>query len=144
MSKVLILRGIPGSGKTTVALEWLEGGWDRARINRDEIRATLFNKEFNVDERLVTHVESNVFETLLKQGYDVVVDNTNVRWTYVQKFADVARSYGYEVEVQVIDVPLDMAIQRNYLRAANGGRLVPVDVIERMHSVLSANKHLTL
>jgi adenylate kinase family enzyme len=36
--KVLILRGLPGSGKTTWAKEFCEKNIDWVRVNRDDLR----------------------------------------------------------------------------------------------------------
>lgn len=143
-NEMVILRGIPGSGKSTIAMRWLEEGPNRARINRDEIRQSVFGKDFNVDETMVSIIEQLTLANLLERRYDVIIDNMNVRWSYVKAYAETAKFYNYGVTIQVVDVPLDVAIQRNYQRFGAGGRFVPVDVIERNHKTLESNKHMEL
>lgn len=55
MSGVIVLRGLPGSGKSTWAKEWVAGDPDnRVRINRDDIRYASFGKYWGVDEDYVS------------------------------------------------------------------------------------------
>lgn len=142
--KVVILRGIPGSGKSTVAMRWLKEGPKRARINRDDLRMMAFGKEFGVDEVAITALEHSALNSLLSIGYDVIIDSCNVTFSYVRVFAKIAARYGAEVEIRLIDVDLDVAQGQNIGRYLAGGRKVPPEVITSMYENLQANKHLTL
>jgi predicted kinase len=136
---LLILRGVPGCGKSTFAHQWLKKGERRARVNRDDIRMQHFGKETGVDENMVTKIEHNQVDMLLSAGYSVVVDDTNIRHAYINAFVKIAAKYGVPVAVKEFDVDLKTAIARNAHRAYQGGRNVPVPVIEKMHKSLKSS-----
>lgn len=140
---LLILRGVPGCGKSTFAHQWLKEGERRARVNRDDIRMQFFGKEAGVDENMVTQIEHMQVDSLLKAGYSVVVDDTNIRHAYIKAFVKIAAKYGVPVAVKQFDVDLKVAIERNAKRASQGGRDVPTHVIERMHKSLKSSGQFT-
>ena len=45
MSKLLMLRGLPASGKSTYAKELADKGW--IRVNKDDLRAMLNNSNWS-------------------------------------------------------------------------------------------------
>lgn len=141
--QLLILRGVPGCGKSTFADEWVKQGERRARVNRDDIRMQLFGKEVGVDEVAVTKIEHQQVDTLLKAGYDVVVDDTNIRHAYIKPFVKIGQQNGATVDIKQFDVDVDVAIQRNTVRAALGGRDVPETVIRKMHQSLKSSGPFT-
>lgn len=133
MPTLHITRGIPGSGKSTWANEWFAADPEhRALSNRDDIRASLFPGNIGVvgyeREKLVTKVQHAAIKSLLNEGYDVCVHDTNLRAKFVQelmRFSD---------DVEFHDFPIDIhsAQARNLARAAAGGRFVPPEVIVDM------------
>lgn len=143
MTQLLILRGVPGCGKSTFAHQWLKEGERRARVNRDDIRMQFFGKETGVDEDMVTKIEHQQVDTLLKSGYSVVVDDTNIRFQYISAFVKVAAKHGVPVAVKEFDVDLATAYAQNARRAAAGGRDVPEHVIEKMYKSLRSSGHYT-
>ncbi|WNM73045.1 polynucleotide kinase [Streptomyces phage Persimmon] len=143
MAQLLILRGVPGCGKSTFAHQWLKEGERRARVNRDDIRMQFFGKETGVDEDMVTKIEHQQVDMLLKSGYSVVVDDTNIRFQYITAFVKIAAKHGVPVAVKQFDVDLKTAIERNAGRASQGGRDVPTNVIERMHKSLKSSGQYT-
>ncbi|AST15390.1 polynucleotide kinase [Streptomyces phage Samisti12] len=143
MATLLILRGVPGCGKSTFAHQWLMEGERRARVNRDDIRMQFFGKETGVDENMVTQIEHMQVDSLLKAGYSVVVDDTNIRHAYIKAFVKIASKHGVPVAVKQFDVDLKVAIERNAGRAAQGGRDVPTPVIEKMHKSLKSSGQFT-
>ncbi|QGH76462.1 polynucleotide kinase [Streptomyces phage Daubenski] len=143
MAQLLILRGVPGCGKSTFAHQWLKEGERRARVNRDDIRMQFFGKETGVNENMVTQIEHMQVDSLLKAGYSVVVDDTNIRHAYIKEFIKIAAKHSVGVAVKQFDVDLKVAIERNAGRAAAGGRDVPTTVIEKMHKSLKSSGRFT-
>ena len=118
--KLIICRGIPASGKTTWALEWLaQDPTKRARVNRDDIRWMVFNSGHgdNVDESIVTRIHNAALQQLMYEGRDIVVDNTNLYKSNVSYLKKVAREKGYVVEFRDFIVTYEEALQRDRGRA---------------------------
>lgn len=132
MTKLVINRGLPASGKTTYSRLWLEEEpANRARVNRDDIRALLFAKPTyaHAQEQLVTAVERDIARTFLRAGWDVIVDDTNLRPKYVREWMRFARTNG--VTLLVINehhVDVETAVVRDAARENPVGE----DVIRNM------------
>lgn len=130
---LLIMRGYPGSGKTTWAEAWVAMGHGRARVNRDDLRNSIFGKYTglsNDEEMAVTRAQKATVESLLKKGYDVVVDDTSLRLKTARDWADFARSRGHEFEVRDVTTDWESCVQRDVYRSLDGGRFVGRGVIE--------------
>lgn len=126
MSKLIITRGVPASGKTTWALEWLaeESETKRVRINRDDIRHMLFGKYTGVDEFVVTKMQESLLRAGMKNGYDIVLDNTSLYNKHVKDVLKIARDYYYEVEYKDFYVAMSTAIERDSQRERQVGEEV--------------------
>lgn len=115
--KVLILQGLQGSGKTTVAKELVRsnpGLW--RRVNRDDIRAMIQQSHWTkVAEKLVRKIRNSIILDCLDMGYNVIVDDTNIRGFNISDIRALVGDYA-EVEVRVIDTPLEECIRRDSLR----------------------------
>lgn len=126
MSKLIITRGVPASGKTTWALEWLaeESETKRVRINRDDIRHMLFGKYTGVDEFAVTKMQESLLRAGMKNGYDIVLDNTSLYNKHVKDVLKIARDFFYEVEYKDFEVTMEEAIARDSKRERQVGEEV--------------------
>lgn len=146
MSRLTILRGVSGSGKSTWARQQ-----NAVVVSRDDLRVLHFGSDgpdyYAVDsdvlsarEQVVTTSQDALIAMHLRAGRDVIVDNTNIEWKFVKAIAKIGYRYGADVEVKVFDVPLQRALNNNVYRAANGGRDVERRIIERQHSRLQGTK----
>jgi predicted kinase len=152
MAKLTILRGVSGSGKST----WAEAqAGNPVIVSRDRIRLGIFGSNdqdyytvpkevLSRKENLVTKIQDEAIEQALRAGMDVIVDNTNVTMKFVNPIAAIGYRCGAQVEVEVFDVPLSMAISRNKQRKMLGGRFVPESVIRDQHSRLQSSKNAQL
>lgn len=117
MATLNIYRGIPASGKTTAALEWIaEDPENRARVNRDDIRFMTFGKYHDVDEGYVTKVQAELLTTAMKAQRDIVLDNTNLHAKHLKPILALAAKWGYGVEFRDFPVDLHVALQRDLER----------------------------
>ena len=91
--KILLLRGISGSGKSTWAAEFVKNNLDWVRVNRDNIREGLIPNHIHIWhklpdrrnlEQLVTEIQNEQIWSAMDFGYNVIVDDTNLshydRW----------------------------------------------------------------
>ena len=144
--KLIIVRGLSGSGKSTWTLNYIKSHDNAVRVNRDSIRSAYFGTEeaYGVNEALVTRAQNNLILCALSAGCTVVVDNTNIDWAHVLDVAQLAHSRKAKVEIHEIDCTLEEAQLRNINRAAMGGRLVPAHVIDSQHERYEQTKGWTL
>lgn len=128
-NKILFLKGLPASGKTTYALELTEQE-DWVRVNKDDIRKTLFPSYKRKDEGKVVSRELDDVKHYLSLDYNVVVDNTHFNPVHQERYEKLAKEKGVDFEVMFIDTPLETCIKRNLKRHNS----VPTEVIVGMYS----------
>ena len=133
MSRLIITRGLPGSGKTTKARAWVdENPGHRARVNRDDLRAMAHNSVYlgRETEDQICAVVNAAIAALLRHGVDVINDDTNRNPATVEVLRQIAADAGAEFEVwDLTDVPIEACIARD---AARPDRTVGREVIETM------------
>jgi predicted kinase len=138
MKKVLILIGLSGSGKSTLARQFCRDKPDYLRVNRDDLRRSLLSvslSEYNQTwpererdrvERMVNDVQTTIILSGLKQGWNLLIDNTNLRPSYLSQFRKLLLSQAEPVEVtyQLIDTPVEECIRRDKYRDDSVGEAV--------------------
>lgn len=139
MQKILILKGLPGSGKTTYALELMKkepGVWKR--INKDSLRQMIDGGEFSrKNEKQVVKMRNVLISHFLVDGYSVIVDDTNFAPEHEASIRSFA-SDDVEVETKLIDTPLEECIARDAKRT--GREQVGEKVIRSMYERYLAPK----
>lgn len=127
LQTITLTRGLPAAGKTTWAKAWvLEKPGERARVNRDDLRAMLFadpTYEWQ-QEQQVTAIQRATVRELLAAGRDVVCDDTNLRAKYVREWMRFARAHGAGVEVRDFPIDVEEAVRRDAERARPVGEVV--------------------
>lgn len=151
MTKVIVPRGIPGSGKTTWVKEQLatHPAGTAVRINNDELSFMLYGQPWGTfffsdsTRETLHHLRLSMLETFLKQDSitHIYVDNTNLATQTVKSLQDVALRYGAEfiVDDRFIGVDVEDCVARD------AGRTSPVggDVIRKMAKQLDKLKPWT-
>lgn len=126
--KLLALRGLPASGKTTYAKELANKGW--VRVNKDDLRAMLNNGKFSKEnESYVLALRDEIIISSLVQGKNVVVDDTNLDPKHMIAFESIAGEFLADFDVKFFDVDVKECIKRNRERQ----NPVPDKVIYTMH-----------
>lgn len=100
MSKLIICRGLPASGKSTWAKQWvLEDPEHRVRINQDDIRLMLGKYWVPSREKLVQEIQFDAVVEALSKEFDVVIDNTNLNKKVLDGFDRLIKTFeNYEIE----------------------------------------------
>jgi predicted kinase len=126
--KLLLLKGLPASGKSTYAKELCKDPtWKR--VNKDDIRAMANNNIFNKNEKDVIQIRNMLVEHWLSKGYNVVVDDTNLNPVHNTYFFD-KYSTEHEVQGKTFDVPVEKCIEYDLNRECSVGS----DVIYTMYN----------
>ncbi len=127
---VHILRGLPGSGKTTLALQMLKDNPRAIRVCRDDLRTMLHGGVFSPEnEMIVKAVRNQLIRWAVLEGMDVIVDETNMsRRSFVDLCNVVDRITSARTQVHFVDTPIEECIRRDRLRKQSVGE----EVIRRM------------
>jgi predicted kinase len=142
MTRLILTRGLPASGKTTFARKLQPGV---VRVNRDDLRRMLHGTRLFTQwaEGQVTSVQRAQVEALLRARVDVCIDDTNLRSRTVRDWAELGARFGATVEVHdFTDVPLDECIRRDADRAPTDQ--VGEEAIRRLYERYLAGRSLPL
>ena len=120
MSTLVIMRGLPASGKTTYARKWVaEDPGNRARVNRDDLRAMVHNGVYiaGVTESQIINARDFLILGLLHSSGDVICDDTNLDGTTMRGLKRLAAKAGSDYQiVDLTSTPLEECLARNAAR----------------------------
>lgn len=142
MAKIVLCRGIRGSGKTTWAKQWvLEDPEHRVRFNNDDIRNMLGKYWVTSREHLVSDIKKDFMVSAMEFGYDIVVDNMNFNpkeIEYYENLVDSTLGYMncYSLEYKDFFIPLEVCIERDSKRENPIGEEVIRKTYERYKSII--------
>lgn len=131
--KIVIVRGVPGSGKSTFVKENLDGAFvcsaDDYFEGLADWKGTSYLEEFK--PWLVSTAHQFCWGIFIDAVFDgkplIVVDNTNIHhWEY-ENYRHLGKKMGYEVDV--VKMPAVLTAEEYHSRNTHG---VPLEVIERM------------
>lgn len=114
MKVVYIMRGIPGSGKSTVAEQL--AGKDGVIHSTDSYFCKSGEYKYNPKQLWIYHqCNLRAFTKSVEKGIPVVIcDNTNPRHADYRLYAKVAKEHGYIVAIVTLPHPdLKVAAKRN-------------------------------
>ncbi len=145
MQKIIILKGIPASGKSTYAKQLVKENPEKyKRINRDDLRWMLDEYHFSKDnEKFVKKLRDSIIIQALQAGKNIIVDDTNIAERHHKRIGDLAREYTkktgkkVEIEVKAFDISLEEAIKRDAKRENPVGK----KVITKMYKHLKGEKN---
>lgn len=131
MRTMMILRGLPASGKSTWAKAQVKASPDRwKRVNKDELRAMIDAGDYSPDrEKFIDQVQAATLRAALEKGFDVIVDNTHFNGRAVKKLHELAKAFGdITVTTKTFKEDVETCIARDAKRPAPVGE----DVIRGM------------
>jgi len=134
--KVIITRGLPASGKSTWADEYISENPNFVKIEKDQIRKNtdlfkdgVYNNKRG-DEGIVVKERDRQIRHALQSGKSVISSDTNLVQKHVSQISAIARQNGAEIEIKsFLDVPIKELIERDEKR---GDDAVGEQVIRRM------------
>jgi predicted kinase len=138
--KLLVLRGLPASGKSTYARELLASypAGSALRINNDELSLMMFGSAYGGGAntaQLLGRLRADLVRLAFRNHFElVIVDNTNLVAKSVASLRKLAGECGadFELDESFLDVPLAVCLERN----AGRENPVPENVIIEMSRLL--------
>ena len=129
--KILMLKGLPASGKSTFAKELVANDHSWKRVNRDSLRK-MFAQDFNEkDEKLILRIRDHIITEALKSGYNVVIDDLNISPKHEKRIRSlISKDVEFEISDSFLSVPLNELLNRN----ANREDSVPEKVIKDLYA----------
>lgn len=129
MNILIVLCGLPGSGKSTYANYLTESGHFE-RVSTDEIRKRFYgNENIQGDGKEIFNTAFFHLQTFGLIKKNCVLDATNITSRARRRVVQECRKFYDLIICKYIDTPLDVCLQRNSQRE----RIVPEEVILRMH-----------
>ena len=125
---LILLVGIPGSGKTTYAKEYVNSHLNTIHLSSDSIRAELYGNES------IQGNPADVFSLMQKRaiealndGIDVIYDSTGITRKDREGIINVCPKFA-KIEAHIIWAPIELCITRDATRERTVGK----EVIDRM------------
>lgn len=153
MPKIILTRGIQGSGKSTWAKKWVEENpTHRVRWNNDDFRRMLGPYWIPERENLVSVGLSDFLNKAMLFGYDIVIDNMNLspkHWEFVQNqicnfnneiaCRNLEKSYILEFR-DFLDISLEECIKRDSKRENPIGKEIITNTYNKHKDVIEKIK----
>ncbi len=146
MKKVILMRGLPGSGKSTYAKQLVaEAPNTYKRINRDDLRAMFDNGHWSQgNEKFVKKVRDVLIVKALEEGKHVIVDDTNLSSTNETRVRQLVQTFNknHNDTVQVEVKEMTTSLQECIARDAKRPKPVGAKRIRDMHRQFYAVSNL--
>lgn len=133
--KIIMLKGLPGSGKSTWAKAKCKADPYYVRVNKDDLRAMMSGYRPGKDEDLILNWRDLLVTRALMIGKSVIVDDTNFHPKHEARLREIAalvqaqKLVPIEFAIITVDTPLEECLKRDL------GRVNPVGakVIKQMY-----------
>lgn len=147
--KIIMTKGLPASGKTTWAKQFIaerttDYGEKWKRINKDDMRAMLDNGVWNREnEHFVLLMRDTAILSALDHGFNVVVDDTNFAPKHETTLKEIAKLKKADFEIKdFTTVSLYECIKRDLQRANSVGQKVITRMYQQYLSPLTRAYYL--
>jgi predicted kinase len=126
--KLILTKGLPASGKTTWAKEYIQKYPETANLCKDDLRLQLGST--NKREKRIIKIRDLLTEHYFEQGYSVIWSDTNLNPVHLRRATELAKQHQAELVIQdFTDVPLVECIRRDLVRSNSVGQ----QAIEQMY-----------
>lgn len=149
MSKLIIMRGLPGSGKSTWAKAWVnEDPINRVRLNWDDMRNMM--GPYWIPERENTGVLKELREKFLKhmmkRNWDIVCDNMNLNPKEIEFYENIVKEFNedghpYTIEFKDFFIPVEECIRRDAMRANPIGEKTIKSLFHKYMPLIVGSEH---
>ena len=126
--KLILTKGLPASGKTTWAKEYIQKYPETANLCKDDLRLQLGST--NKREKRVIKVRDLLTEHYFELGYSVIWSDTNLNPVHIKRATELAEQHQAKLVIQdFTNVSLAECIRRDLVRSNSVGQ----QAIEQMY-----------
>ena len=132
--KLILLVGMPGSGKTTYAKEYIKKDSNIIHLSSDSIRAELYGDEAiqGNPAEVFSLMQKRALEAL-NEGHDVVYDATNITRKDRQGIISVCPKFA-KIECYIVWAPIETCVERDATRERTVGKTVIDKMLKRFQA----------
>jgi len=145
--KLIILRGLPSSGKSTLANQFsrnnlvtIDGVGQRAPIHSTDNFFLRPNGYYDFNHTLLSDAhkwnKNNVATHLALHVFVIVVDNTHTTYREIKPYLELANKYHYQVYLCIPSTEWRWSVEECFNRNSHG---VPKDTIQKMMDRFESN-----
>jgi len=138
MQKIIVMQGLPASGKGTWCKEFLEKNPEWVRVNRDDLRRMRGTYWLPKQEDMISKWEVFCIESALESGKNVIIDATNLNPKVIDKWKKVAEKYHTEIEYVFLKTSLLECIERDKHRQRSVGAKVIKGMYRKYENLFKA------
>lgn len=139
---VLIVRGIPGSGKSSYASSLVDKKSRLHSTNGVVVSADNYfirpDGKYDFNYRLISSAHKYCFSEFMKNINNgvklIVVDNTNIKHDHYKNYVIAAKEHGYMVKTKVLGEPAIINKDESFVKicAERNSHGVPIETIRKM------------
>lgn len=122
--KIIVLQGVPASGKSTWAREFIKGKLDWIIVSKDSFREGKGEYWVVEHEEYIKKLEREAVRLALECHLNVIIDGTNFNPGTLGSWRDLSRLYNAELEIKKFPISFEEARRRDTERGLWGGRAV--------------------
>ena len=123
-TKILVLQGVPASGKSTYARELTLQDKSYVIVNRDAIRRARGEYWVPEQEDYISDIEEFEIRSAIKHRLNPIIDATNLNPKTIAKWRALAEELNVEIEFKMFEIDFATALERDSKREYAVGRKV--------------------
>lgn len=132
MTELFVMKGLPASGKSTLAEQMLIEKPNRVRINKDYLRNMLYGGKYSPElEDILLDIRDSLIELYSSKGYDIIVDDTNLNPKHLERLSLLSENLKIQFNIIIMRTTLEECIERDSKRINSVGEKVIRDMYEK-------------
>lgn len=122
--KILVLQGVPASGKSTFARSLVLKDKSYVIVSRDAIREARGDYWIPEHEDYISDIEEFEIRSAIKHNLNPIIDATNLNPKTIAKWKNLAEELNVNIEFKMFEIDFATALERDSKRERSVGKKV--------------------